>query len=67
MGSARNTSTPMGYTKAYEGDNFDIYVQLLTAVEHVETNAVPEKILDNGTLYILKDGVRYTLDGRKAE
>ena len=67
MGSARNTSTPMGYTKAYEGDNFDIYVQLLTAVEHVETNAVPAKILDNGTLYILKDGVRYTLDGRKAE
>ena len=67
MGSARSTSTPMGYTKAYEGDNFDIYVQLLTAVEHVETNAVPAKILDNGTLYILKDGVRYTLDGRKAE
>ena len=67
MGSSRDTSLPAGYTHTLQGDNFDIYTTTETAVETVTTMPSPIKIIENGTLYILRDGERYTVDGRLAK
>ena len=68
MGSARDTSAPAGFTLTYQGNNFDIYTSTSTAVDEIVAPKVaPCKIIDNGTLYILRDGARYTVDGRRVE
>ena len=67
MGSARDMSEPAGYEHAYTGDNFDIYTAYGTGVEAVEVQSPATKVMENGTLYIVRDGERYTVDGRKAE
>jgi len=68
MGSKRSEyAAPAGYTLVLEGDNFDIYMLDTTPVEHVAVQPAATKILDNGTMFILKDGVRYTIDGRMAQ
>lgn len=67
MGSARDMSEPAGYEHAYTGDNFDIYTAYGTGVEAVQVQSPATKVLENGTLYIVRDGERYTVDGRKTE
>ena len=67
MGSARDMSKPAGYEHAYTGDNFDIYTAYGTGVEAVQVQSPATKVLENGTLYIVRDGERYTVDGRKTE
>ncbi len=41
----------------------------LTALENVETTNTPAacKVFENGVIYIIRDGVRYLIDGRKVE
>lgn len=67
MGSARDMSEPAGYEHAYIGDNFDIYTAYGTGVEDVQVQPAATKVMENGTLYIVRDGERYTVDGRKTE
>lgn len=67
MGSARDMSEPAGYEHAYTGDNFDIYTAYGTGVEAVQVQSPATKVMENGTLYIVRDGERYTVDGRKTE
>ena len=69
MGSARDTSIPKGYGVEYRGDNFDIYSTLKTPVDDVtvEGSAKPSKMMENGQVYILKEGERYSVDGRMVE
>ena len=67
MGSARDMSEPAGYEHAYTGDNFDIYTAYGTGVEAVQVQSPATKVMENGTLYIVRDGERYTVDGRLAE
>ena len=68
MGSARDMNLPDGYKRACQGEGFDIYVpSTVTALDNAHSVPAVEKILDNGTIYILKNGVRYTLDGRMAQ
>ena len=67
MGSARDMSEPAGYEHAYTGDNFDIYTAYGTGVEDVQVQSPATKVMENGTLYIVRDGERYTVDGRKTE
>lgn len=68
MGSQRSEyPVPDGFTLELAGDNFDIYISELTPVENVSVQPVATKTIDNGTIYIIKDGTRYTIDGRKAE
>ena len=64
MGSARDKSVPQGYGLEYEGDNFDIYTSLDTPVDEVKVSTPPTKIIENGQIYIMKNGERYTVDGR---
>ena len=64
MGSARDKSVPAGYGHVYKGANFDIYTTTSTALDDVTTMPSPTKIIENGTLYILRDGQRYTIDGK---
>lgn len=67
MGSARDMSEPAGYEHAYTGDNFDIYTAYGTGVEDLQVQPAATKVMENGTLYIVRDGERYTVDGRKTE
>ena len=67
MGSSRDMTLPDGYTHTLAGDNFDIYTMQGTGVEHTTVTPAATKIIDNGTMYILRDGKRYTTDGRMAE
>lgn len=68
MGSSREDyPAPEGFTLELAGDNFDIFITEPTPVENVNAQPVATKIIDNGTMFILKDGTRYTVDGRKAE
>ena len=67
MGSARDKSRPAGYILAYQGANFEIYTTTSTAVDDITTTPSPTKIIKNGTLYILRDGQRYTIDGKQAK
>ena len=68
MGSARDKSLPAGFTLTYSGDGFEIYTSTSTAVDEVVAPKVaPCKIVDNGVMYILRDGERYTIDGRRVE
>ena len=64
MGSARSKEVPEGFKAAMHGSTFDIYATNATPVAYTRTENVPTKIMENGTLYILRDGVRYTIDGR---
>lgn len=68
MGSSRaDYAAPEGFTLELAGDNFDIFISELTPVENISVQPSATKLIDNGTMYILKDGTRYTIDGRKAE
>lgn len=68
MGASRDNTVPAGYTRAYEGTDFDIYMSgTATAIDKANHLPAATKIMDNGTIYILKNGVRYTLDGRMAQ
>lgn len=65
MGSKRSeVEVPEGFRQALAGDNFDIYVSESTPVENVCVESVASKVLENGTMYILRDDARYTIDGR---
>ncbi|MBR0309584.1 MAG: hypothetical protein IJQ97_01745 [Paludibacteraceae bacterium] len=67
MGSKRDTDTPAGYTRAYAGANFDIYTIQGTDVDNISIVNRPLKVMENGQIYILRNGVRYTIDGCVAE
>ena len=68
MGSSRSEyEAPEGFNLVLQGDNFDIYVSEGTPVEQVTLRPAATKVIDNGTIYILRDGVRYTMDGRMAK
>ncbi len=68
MGSKREDyAAPEGFTLELAGDNFDIFISELTPVDNISVQPVATKLIDNGTMYILKDGTRYTIDGRKAQ
>ena len=67
MGSARDMTVPQGYVRAYKGDNFDIYTTNGTGVDDVTVEPATTKVLENGKLYIIKNNIRYTIDGRIAE
>ena len=68
MGSKRSeVEIPAGFTLAYEGEDFDIYTSDVTPVENVTVQTTATKIIDDGTLYIQRDGNRYTVDGRKVK
>lgn len=64
MGSARSTDTPEGFTLTLQGDNFDIYTSESTPVDNVTIQTTATKLIDDGVLYILRDGKRYSIDGR---
>lgn len=65
MGSKRSeVEVPQGFTLAYEGDKFEIYTSDATPVDNVTVQTTATKRIDDGTLYILRDGKRYTVDGR---
>ena len=65
MGSKRaEYEVPDGFTLTLAGDNFDIYTSDVTPVENVTIQTTATKLIDDGTLYILRDGNRYTIDGR---
>lgn len=72
MGSARSTAVPLGYYLAYSGDLFDIYTTLVdTSVESVESHsdlsAAPRKVMQDGILYIERNGGLYTMQGTKVK
>ena len=67
MGSARDMTVPQGYVRAYKGDNFDIYTTNGTGVDDVTVEPATTKVLENGKLYIIKNNIRYTIDGRIVE
>lgn len=65
MGSKRTeVEVPEGFTLAYEGDKFEIYTSDATPVDNVSVKPAADKVIDNGTMFILRDGNRYTVDGR---
>lgn len=65
MGANRSLFlAPEGFHLALEGDNFDIYLSDITPVENVKLQPAATKVLEDGKLYIIRDGVRYTVDGR---
>ncbi len=68
MGSKRSdVNVPDGFSLALAGDNFDIYISEITPVDNITMQPAATKIIDNGTMFIIKDGVRYTVDGRLAQ
>jgi len=65
MGSKRaEYEVPDGFTLTLAGDNFDIYTSDVTPVENITIKTTATKLIDDGTLYILRDGNRYSIDGR---
>lgn len=65
MGSKRSeVEVPAGFTLAYEGENFDIYTSDLTPVDNITVQPAATKIIEDGTMYIIHDGERYSIDGR---
>lgn len=65
MGSARDKSKPTGYYLVYDSDLVDIYsTEMVEAVEAVPTEKVaPVKVIEDGIIYIERDGHRYTTQG----
>ena len=65
MGSARDKSVPSGYYHSYEAGLFDIYTTVFVSDNEqiVAEPAKPVKVIENGVLYIEKDGKRYTVQG----
>ena len=65
MGSNRDKTLPQGYYKVYAGVDADIYATIeLTELEEIKAqNNRPVKIIENGVLYIERNGHRYTGDG----
>ncbi len=75
------TGLESGTTYAYSIDSYDGGYTLLekrtgqftttasNAVEDIVINSASNvrKVLENGTLYIIRDGEKYTIDGRKVE
>ena len=65
MGSKRDEyEAPEGFSLALAGDNFDIYYSDGTPVENVTLQPAATKVLEDGKLYIIRDGVRYTVEGK---
>ncbi len=68
MGSARSTDIPDGYLHVYHDVLFDIYSTIPTALENVETNQpAPDKYIENGIMYIERNGVRYNMLGNRVK
>ncbi|MBR1928981.1 MAG: hypothetical protein IJ834_04490 [Paludibacteraceae bacterium] len=64
MGTDRDTTTPEGYLRATHGDLYDIYSSIPTAIENVETTDItPRKFIENGVIYIEKNGKTYNVLG----
>ena len=65
MGSARDTAVPLGYILVYHGELFDIYptVYVTSIDQPVGAQPAAKKQLENGILYIERNGHRYTLQG----
>lgn len=65
MGSARDKSVPSGYYHSYKAGLFDIYTTVFVSDNEqiVAEPAKPVKVIENGVLYIEKDGKRYTVQG----
>lgn len=66
MGTKRSeVEIPEEFTLEYQGSNFDIYTStVIVPVDNVTVQTTATKVIDDGTLYILRDGSRYTVDGR---
>ena len=54
-----------GYTEP--SDIVTVYVESGAATEEVVVSTMPTKIIENGQVYILRNGVRYDLLGRTAQ
>lgn len=67
MGSARSTSAPAGYMQAYSGDLFDIYTTTATPLAQPaeQSPMTPQKVMEDGFIYIERNGSRYTLQGQQ--
>lgn len=64
MGSARDMTMPEGYTLSYQGPEMEIYTMLSeTAVETQESVEAAIKVFENGQLYILSGGHKFTTTG----
>ncbi len=74
MGSGRDTTTPVGYYLAVQGNDFEVYASSDIDFSPVNITAMPtvradntdntEKQLINGRLYIRKNGNTYDATGR---
>ncbi len=65
MGTARDKTVPSGYYHSYAAGLFDIYTTVfVSAEEQIEADIQkPTKVMENGIMYIEKDGKRYTIQG----
>lgn len=75
--------TPSGYTLAAKGDGWGVYYKLTAARGDKDTNRTPigsalfqnesvqhadvQKVIENGTFYIIRDGVRYDAMGQRVQ
>ncbi len=65
LGSQRDTTIPDGYTLFTSGTYYSIYVEsMLTGMESISApQPVVQKVIENGQLLIIRNGVRYNTSG----
>lgn len=70
MGTARSTDVPAGYMNLYHEELFDIYATVTTDINEVEADAQQpkiRKIIEDGVIYIERNGERYTVLGARVK
>lgn len=64
IGTARSTDVPANYYNVYHNDLFDIYSTIQTDLDNLPTTATSaHKIIENGIIYIERNGNKYNLQG----
>jgi len=68
MGTARSSTVPDGYMHVYHDVLFDIYSTIPTKLDEIEGDqAKPIKYIEDGVIYIERNGQRYNLLGTKVK
>ena len=65
LGANRETAAPAGYYIAAIGNHYSIYLEEGTAIDEVQVPTdAPQKFIQNGQMYIQRDGKVYDMTGR---
>ncbi len=71
LGTARDTTTPQGYVLYTSGERYSVYLNITDGtwndLEQVTSAPAATKLMENGTVVILRDGKRYSVLGQPIE